>query len=139
MEAKNFYMVEEELITKKVFFFKKNESLIFVLEEDAPPAKDYEKVGEVVYTLFRPSWRLKNVLRSMASSANIMGVSAVDPYILNNLIVKYILRDWSLDRKFKIIKESGFEVIENVEELIGSKIEPAVFDAVIHLYNRFFS
>ena len=136
MDDKNFYMMEEGTLTKKVFFYRKNGSLIFALEEDEQP-KEVEKVGEVVYTLLRPNWRLLNTIRSMASNATMFGTSAVDPYILKNLVVQYLLRDWSLDRKFKIVNEGGFDVIENVAELTGSKIDPAIFDAIVQIYNRF--
>jgi hypothetical protein len=136
MDVKNFYIMEEETLTKKVFFFKRNGSLLFAIEGDILP-QEAEKVGEVVYTLLRPSWVLQNTIRSMASSGNMFGTSTVDPYVLKNLVVQYLLRDWSLERKFKIVKEAGFDVVENVSALTGSKIDPAIFDAVVHLYNRF--
>lgn len=138
VESKNFYIVEEALVIKKVFFYKKDGRLSFIVEGDEAPSKDYEKVGEVVYTLLKPDWRLKNHIRSLASSSNMVGISAIDPYLLNGFIVQYLLRDWSMEKKFKLVKDSnGFEMVEDVLELTGAKIDPSIFDAIIHLYNRF--
>jgi len=139
-EEKSFYMRKDENIVKKILFFESKDGGIGIVFDDDKENKveGSKLVGEVVYTLKNPDWRLKNHIRSGASISNMIGGSSTDPYIFNNLIVEYLLKDWSLDHKFELEKNiNGFEVIKDVNDLIGSDIEDFIFDAVVLIYNRF--
>ena len=131
-----FYLRTDELLTKKVSFIKVEHGVVHIIEGDIVP--DGEKIGEIVYTLEVPSWELRNYLKSRAVSTNMIGVSGLNGYVMNTMIVQYLLKSWSIDFKLETGDNGdGYKVITNFKELMAAKIESYVFDAVVMLYNRY--
>jgi hypothetical protein len=135
-----FYSRKEEMLTKKVKFYKTKEGKIFFGLEGEEVPEGLIEIGEIVYTLQNPSWWLKNYIRSLSSTANTFGVSSIDLYTLNNNIVAYLLKGWTIERKFEFDKDgNGVEKIKDVDILLKSELDDFVFDAIVFLYNRFIS
>ncbi len=134
---KKFYIRDEDVVTKTVVFVKRDKVVPILKEE----FEQEEKIGEITYTLKIPNWELKNHIRSISTTTNMIGISSVDPYMMNERIIEYLLKSWSIEtHELKFDKDSADrDKIENVKALINSDLCDYIFDAVILIYNKFIS
>jgi hypothetical protein len=138
IEESKFYLNKETVLTKTVKYYDNEGRIGFALDGDEVDEKIYKKAaGNITFTLLIPSWWLKNHIRSKALTMNMVGVNSVDQYSLNNNIIVYLLKGWTVDKKLDFEMVDGIEIIKDSEILLKSNINSFVFDSIIWLYNRF--
>jgi len=135
LNTKNFYIVTDKIKSFKMTFYKSDDKVV-ILSEDEKPESDYAFIGNIVYTIEIPGWGKKNMIKELASTPTLFGAS-LNPYSMNKLIIAYLLKGWSIEEKLEFeVDSSNYEMIKDLEKLIDSDIADYVFDGIIKLYNQ---
>ena len=136
---KKFYLVEDKLVSKKLKFYKVEDGRIEILFEDDEIPEGLELIGDMTYTLERPTWAKRNMIKESAVTTTLIGTSSLNPYSMNTLIIGYLLKDWSIEEKKLEFEEDpgGYQIIKDLSDLLNSDIAEYIFDGVVKIYNKY--